>query len=238
MAEEPSGQLLIVDDDPELLQFLLEELSQDGIACQGANCGAEALLLLRQQRFDLVVLDWNLPDFNGIEICRRLRSSGDKIPVLMLTAHHDLEDRVQALDLGADDYITKPFELPELHARVRAQLRRGGYEQEARAETSGLVLGDLLLDPIERRVQRGERSIALSQREFELLLFLVRNAGAVQSRQRILEAVWGKPFIGEPNTLDVYLGYLRKKIEAPGKPRLLHTIRGVGFMARVGDPKT
>ena len=124
MAEEPRSQLLIVDDDPELLQFLLEELSQDTQVCQGANCGAEALLLLRQQHFDLVVLDWNLPDFNGLEICRRLRSSGDTTPVLMLTAHHDLEDRVQALDLGADDYITKPFELKELHARVRAQLRR------------------------------------------------------------------------------------------------------------------
>ena len=235
MAEEPSGQLLIVDDDPELLQFLLEELSQDGIVCQGANCGAEALLLLRQQRFDLVVLDWNLPDFNGIEICRRLRSSGDTTPVLMLTAHHDLEDRVQALDLGADDYITKPFELPELHARVRAQLRRSRYANpDASAEP--LTLGDLQLDLMSRKVQQGERELALSQREFDLLAFLVKHHGEVQARQQILDSVWGAPFVGDPNTLDVYMGYLRRKLEGPDRPRLLHTVRGVGFMARLPQP--
>ena len=232
MAEEPSGQLLIVDDDPELLQFLLEELSQDSIVCQGANCGAEALLLLRQQHFDLVVLDWNLPDFNGLEICRRLRSSGDTTPVLMLTAHHDLEDRVQALDLGADDYITKPFELPELHARVRAQLRRSRYTNPgSSAET--LTLGDLQLDLINRKVQLGERELALSQREFDLLAFLVKHHGEVQARQHILDSVWGAPFVGDPNTLDVYMGYLRRKLEGPDHPRLLHTVRGVGFMARL-----
>ena len=158
MAEEPSGQLLIVDDDPELLQFLLEELSQDSIVCQGANCGAEALLLLRQQHFDLVVLDWNLPDFNGLEICRRLRSSGDTTPVLMLTAHHDLEDRVQALDLGADDYITKPFELEELIARVRSMLRRRGWEQSSSAQSAHSMLrfGGAEVD-----FERGEVSVRL-----------------------------------------------------------------------------
>ena len=236
MAEEPSGQLLIVDDDPELLQFLLEELSQDSIVCQGANCGAEALLLLRQQHFDLVVLDWNLPDFNGIEICRRLRSSGDTTPVLMLTAHHDLEDRVQALDLGADDYITKPFELPELHARVRAQLRRSRYSNpDASAET--LTLGDLQLDLMSRKVQQGERELALSQREFDLLAFLVKHNGEVQARQHIRDSVGGAPFVGDPNTLDVYMGYLRRKLEQSGLPQLLHTVRGVGFMARLGEVK-
>ena len=152
-----------------------------------------------------------------MELCRRLRSSGNTTPVLMLTARDDVDERVQALDAGVDDYLTKPFNLKELHARVRARLRRGGYEQEARGEASGIALGDLLLDPIERRVQRGERSIALSQREFELLLFLVRNADEVQSRQTILDAVWGAPFVGDPNTLDVYMGYLRKKVEAPGR---------------------
>ena len=185
-----------------------------------------------------MVLDWTLPDFSGVELCRRLRSSGNTTPVLMLTARDDVDERVQALDAGVDDYLTKPFNLKELHARVRARLRRGGYEQEARGEASGIALGDLLLDPIERLVQRGERSIALSQREFELLLFLVRNADAVQSRQTILDAVWGAPFVGDPNTLDVYMGYLRKKVEAPGEAQLLHTVRGVGFMARVGDPKS
>ena len=232
MAEEPRSQLLIVDDDPELLQFLLEELSQDTQECQGANCGAEALLLLRQQHFDLVVLDWNLPDFNGLEICRRLRSSGDTTPVLMLTAHDALEERVAALDAGADDFLTKPFELEELHARVRAQLRRQGYAAQ-RDATSNLELGDLSIDLIRREVKRGESAINLSQREFDLLVCLVQEAGTVLPRQQILETVWGHPFVGDPNALDVYMGYLRRKVESPGQPRLLHTVRGVGFMARL-----
>ena len=227
------SRLLIVDDDPELLRFLIDELSGAGHQCIGCDNGQDALLSLRQESFDLVVMDWTLPDFSGVELCRRLRSSGNTTPVLMLTARDDVDERVKALDAGVDDYLTKPFNLKELHARVRARLRRGGYEQEA----SGIALGDLLLDPIERRVQRGERSIALSQREFELLLFLVRHADEVLARQTILDAVWGAPFVGDPNTLDVYMGYLRKKVEAPGQPQLLHTVRGVGFMARVGDPK-
>jgi two-component system, OmpR family, response regulator MprA len=238
MPQEQHNRLLIVDDDPQLLRFLLEEFSSETMECIAANCGADALMHLRQSSFDLVLLDWTLPDFEGIEICRRLRSSGNTTPVLMLTARDDVDERVKALDAGVDDYLTKPFELKELHARVRARLRRGGYEQDARGEASGIALGDLLLDPIERNVQRGERTIALSQREFELLLFLVRNADAVQSRQTILDAVWGAPFVGDPNTLDVYMGYLRKKVEAPGQPQLLHTVRGVGFMARVGEPKS
>ncbi|WP_350223194.1 response regulator transcription factor, partial [Synechococcus sp. MU1648] len=166
------NRLLIVDDDPELLRFLMEELGDAGHHCTGCDNGQDALLRWRQEQFDLVVLDWTLPDFSGVELCRRLRSSGNTTPVLMLTARDDVDERVQALDAGVDDYLTKPFNLKELHARVRARLRRGGYEQDARGEASGIELGDLLLDPIERCVQRGERSIALSQREFELLLFL------------------------------------------------------------------
>ena len=237
MSPEPN-RLLIVDDDPELLRFLIDELGGAGHQCIGCDNGQDALLRWRQEQFDLVVLDWTLPDFSGVELCRRLRSSGNTTPVLMLTARDDVDERVQALDAGVDDYLTKPFNLKELHARVRARLRRGGYEQEARGEASGIALGDLQLDPIERHVERGERSIALSQREFELLLFLVRHADEVLARQVILDAVWGAPFVGDPNTLDVYMGYLRKKVEAKGEPQLLHTVRGVGFMARVGDPKS
>ena len=236
MSPEPS-RLLIVDDDPELLRFLMDELRGAGHQCIGCDNGQDALLRWRQESFDLVVLDWTLPDFSGVELCRRLRSSGNTTPVLMLTARDDVDERVQALDAGVDDYLTKPFNLKELHARVRARLRRGGYEQDARGASSGIALGDLLLDPIERRVHRGARTIALSQREFELLLFLVRNSDEVQGRQTILDAVWGAPFVGDPNTLDVYMGYLRKKVEAKGEAQLLHTVRGVGFMARVGDPK-
>ena len=226
------SRVLVVDDDPELLQFLQDEFSQQGLSCSSANCGGDALLKLRQESFDLVVLDWTLPDFDGTEICRRLRSSGDTTPVLMLTAHDDLDDRVQALDLGVDDYLTKPFELKELHARVRARLRRGQFASSERAKDS-LSLGDLQIDLLEHRVTRGDRELALSQREFELLAYLMRHNNKVQTRQRILEAVWGKPFVGDPNSLDVYMGYLRKKVEAKGEPQLLHTVRGVGFMARV-----
>ena len=236
MSPEQS-RLLIVDDDPELLRFLIEELSGAGHQCSGCDNGQDALLRWRQESFDLVVLDWTLPDFSGVELCRRLRSSGNTTPVLMLTARDEIDERVRALDAGVDDYLTKPFNLKELHARVRARLRRGGYEQEARAETSALILGDLQLDPISRSVQRGEHAISLSQREFELLHHLVQHAEELQPRQAILDAVWGEPFVGDPNTLDVYMGYLRKKVEQPGSPQLLHTVRGVGFMARVGEPK-
>ena len=237
MSPEPNP-LLIVDDDPELLQFLMDELSGAGHRCIGCDNGQDALLRWRQGQFDLVVLDWTLPDFSGVELCRRLRSSGNTTPVLMLTARDDVDERVQALDAGVDDYLTKPFNLKELHARVRARLRRGGYEQDARSEAKPLELGDLQIDPIERSVMRAGREIHLSQREFELLLFLVKQAGEVQSRQTILDAVWGSSFVGDPNTLDVYMGYLRKKVEAPGAPQLLHTVRGVGFIARVGEPKS
>ena len=178
-----------------------------------------------------------LPDFSGVELCRRLRRSGNTTPVLMVSARDDMDDRVKALDAGVDDYLTKPFNLKELHARVRARLRRGDYEKEAGVEPKPLELGDLQMKLMERSVLRSGREIHLSQREFELLLFLVRNAEKVQSRQTILDAVWGTPFIGDPNTLDVYMGYLRKKVEAPGEAQLLHTVRGVGFMARVGEPK-
>lgn len=227
-----SSRVLVVDDNPELLQFLQDEFSQQGLDCSSANCGGDALLMLRQESFDLVVLDWTLPDFDGTEICRRLRSSGDTTPVLMLTAHDDMDDQVQALDLGVDDYLTKPFELRELHARVRARLRRGQFASSERSKDS-LSLGDLQIDLIEHRVTRGDRELSLSQREFDLLAYLVKHNGEVQTRQDILEGVWGSPFVGDPNSLDVYLGYLRKKVEAKGEPQLLHTIRGVGFIARL-----
>jgi len=178
-----------------------------------------------------VVLDWGLPDFAGTEICQRLRRSGDQTPVLMLTARADTGDRVMALDMGADDHLSKPFEIAELHARVRALLRRGHYQQH-RSDGDCLQLGNLTMALLTRQVHRGERAINLSQREFDLLAFLVRRAGEVIPRQEILDGVWGSPFVGDPNTLDVYVGYLRRKLESSDEPRLLHTVRGVGFMAR------
>ena len=233
---EVGTRLLIVDDDPKLLELLMEELQQEGHQCTSCNNGQDALILLRKERFDLAVLDWDLPNFDGIEICRRLRSSGDTTPVLMLTGHDAVDDRVQALDLGVDDYLSKPFDLKELHARVRARLRRGQYASSERAKDN-LTLGDLKIDLIERRVQRGECELSLSQREFDLLAYLIKHKGKVQPRQQILEAVWGVPFVGDPNTLDVYMGYLRRKIESPDQPAVLHTVRGVGFIARLPAAK-
>jgi two-component system response regulator MprA len=236
LSDQESAPLLLVDDDPELLQLLFDELQGAGHRCVGVNNGQDALMHLRRGHFALVVLDWTLPDFSGVEICRRLRSSGNTTPVLMVTARDALEERVAALDAGADDYLTKPFELDELQARVRAQLRRRDYAsgQEAPAR---LELGDLSIDLIQRRVLRAEQEINLSQREFDLLVCLVKHPEQVLEREQILELVWGKPFVGDPNTLDVYMGYLRRKLEKPGLAQLLHTVRGVGFMARLGEVK-
>lgn len=230
------ARLLVVEDDPELLKLLHDALTTAGFICHQAADGRDALLQLRQEPFDLVVLDWTLPGLSGLELLRRMRSTAINAPVLMLTARDQLEERVEALDAGADDYLTKPFELQELQARVRAQLRRCQYDAEERPAEQ-LKLGDLRIDLLSRNVRRGERHLNLSQREFELLCFLVRDPETVHSRQAILDGVWGTPFVGDPNTLDVYLGYLRKKVERSGEAQLLHTVRGVGVMARVGDPK-
>ena len=224
------AHVLVVDDDPELRDFLSSELEVEGYACAVASTGQEALLQLRRERFDLVLLDWGLPDFSGVEVCQRLRASSNTTPVLMLTAHDDVSERVVALDAGADDYLTKPFSINELLARVRAQLRRAQLSQ---GEASQFSLGDLALDLIRREVRRAGEQITLSQREFELLAFLIREPEKVHARQEILEAVWGNPFIGDPNLLDVYLGYLRRKLEKAGMPRLIHNIRGVGFSLRL-----
>ena len=230
------ARLLVVEDDPELLKLLHDALTTAGFICRRAADGRDAFIQLRKEPFDLVVLDWTLPGLSGLELLRRMRSTAINAPVLMLTARDQLEERVEALDAGADDYLTKPFELQELQARVRAQLRRCQYDAEERPAEQ-LKLGDLRIDLLSRNVRRGERHLNLSQREFELLCFLVRDPETVHSRQAILDGVWGTPFVGDPNTLDVYLGYLRKKVERSGEAQLLHTVRGVGVMARVGDPK-
>jgi len=230
----PAARLLVVDDDPELREFLLGELATEGYGCEAVGSGQAALLALRRQDWDLVLLDWGLPDFSGVEVCERLRAGGDATPVLMLTAHDDVAERVRALDAGADDYLTKPFSIAELLARVRAQLRRSGLNG---GEASSYSLADLSVDLLRREVTRDGALVELSAREFDLLAFLIREPERVHPRQAILEAVWGAPFIGDPNLLDVYVGYLRRKIERPGLPQLIHTVRGVGFMLRVGAVK-
>ena len=236
MIKEKS-RLLVVDDDPELLRILMEELSEAEYICTGCDNGQDALLRLRQEEFDLVVLDWTMPDFTGIDISKRLRSTGNYTPILMLTARDDTDERVLALDTGIDDYLTKPFEIKELQARIRSNLRRVNYEKSASNELQSIEIDNLKIDIISHHVSRGDRSINLSNKEYELLKHLVKNINQIQKRETIIESVWGENFVGDPNVLDVYIGYLRKKVEWSGEPQLIHTVRGVGFMAMVGPAK-
>ena len=230
----PSPRLLIVDDDPELRVFLRTELEIEGYACTEAGSGKQALMQLRESRWDLLLLDWTLPDFSGVEICRRLRGSDDQTPVLMLTARDDVRERVEALDAGADDYLTKPFSIEELLARVRARLRSAS---KASSEPETLQLADLQLTPASREVSRGGESISLTGREFELLHLLLRQPNQVHSRQEILNAVWGEQWVGDDNVLDVYIRALRRKLEREDRPTLIQTVRGVGFMLKEAPPK-
>jgi two-component system response regulator MprA len=231
-----SARLLIVDDDPKLRQFLRQELKLEGYDCEEAASGQEALLAIRGGGWDLLLLDWTLPDFSGVEICRRVRGTGDSTPVLMLTARDDVKERVEALDAGADDYLTKPFSIEELLARVRARLRR-----PVTAGPSGppppLQLADLLLDPASREVSRAGQAIGLTGKEFELLHLLMRHPNQVVERAAILAAVWGEGWVGDDNVLDVYIRALRRKLERPGAATLIQTVRGVGFMVKAGAPK-
>ena len=231
----PPKRVLVVDDDPELRHFLRQELTADGHACAEAASGAQALNRLRGETWDLVLLDWSLPDFSGVAICRRMRQDRDGTPVLMLTAHDDVQERVQALDAGADDYLTKPFDIEELLARVRAHLRRSG--QSLRDDHQPLRLDDLELNPASHEVHRGGTLLNLTAREFDLLYLLISQPGQVHERRRILQGVWGDTWVGDDNVLDVYIRSLRRKIESPGSPTLIQTVRGVGFMLKVGEPK-
>ena len=179
-------------------------------------------------RPDLVVLDVMMPGLDGLAVCRRVRDAGDRTPILMLTARHELDDRVAGLDAGADDYLVKPFALEELLARVRALLRRAVPS----ADSHSLGVGDLVLEPASRTVRRSGRAIELTKTEFDLLELLMLNAGIVLSRDTIYERIWGIDFETSSNSLDVYVGYLRRKTEAEGEERLIHTVRGVGYVVR------
>jgi two-component system response regulator MprA len=219
-------RILVIDDDPKILNTVRRGLAYEGYQVDIAESGEDGLRLAREHAPDLVILDVMLPGMDGFEICRRLRAGGD-VPVLMLTARDEVADRVRGLDLGADDYMVKPFAFEELIARVRALLRR-------REPTSGGVLryADLTLDPASREVFRGDRPIELTNREFELLSLFLRHPRQVLPRATILERVWDYDFGGDSNVLDVYIGYLRNKLEANGEPRLIHTVRGAGYVLR------
>jgi len=217
--------VLVVDDDPGIRASLRQALAYEGYRVSVAEDGRAALRMAREQPPDVVVLDVMMPGIDGIEVCRRLREGGD-VPVLMLTARDAVADRVNGLDAGADDYLAKPFALDELFARLRALLRRRDGERGDRVR----MYADLSVDLASRDVHRGSRRIELRNREFDLLTFLISHPGEVLTRRRILAAVWGYP--SDSNVLDVYVGYLRARLEAGGEPRLLHTVRGVGFVLR------
>jgi two-component system, OmpR family, response regulator MprA len=222
-------QILVVDDEPAVRRALERALRLENYEVELAADGEEALDRLAAKPADAVVLDVMMPGIDGLEVCRRLRASGDRTPVLMLTARDAVDDRVAGLDVGADDYLVKPFALRELQARVRALLRRATDEGEG-----GEVLrfGDLVLDPVAHQVHRGERLIELSKTEFLLLELFLKHPRQVLTRSTIFENVWGYDFGPTSNALGVYIGYLRRKTEEGGEGRLLHTVRGIGYVLR------
>jgi two-component system response regulator MprA len=219
-------RVLVVEDDEEIAQVLQRSLRLEGYEVRIAVDGEAALDQSAAFNPDLVILDLGLPKLDGIEVARRLRTTDD-VPILMLTARDALESRVEGLDSGADDYLVKPFERQELLARLRALLRR----RPPRGSAS-VVVGDLALNPDTHEVSRGKREIELTQREFELLEYLMRNERIVVPRQRLLEEVWGYDPFATTNTIEVFVSNLRRKLEAGGEPRLLHTIRGAGYVLR------
>jgi DNA-binding response OmpR family regulator len=220
------GRVLLVEDDTEIADVLRRSLRNEGYEVRTSADGIEALDVAAGFFPDLVVLDLGLPRLDGVEVCRRLRADSD-VPILMLTARSETEDRVEGLDSGADDYLAKPFERRELLARIRALLRR----RPPRGAAS-LEVGDLSLNPDTREVKRGDREIELTNREFELLEFLLRNQRLVVSRERLLDEVWGYDPTAATNTIDVFISNLRRKLEAGGEARLLHTKRGAGYVIK------
>jgi len=226
-------KILVVDDERAVRESLRRALELEGYEIELAGDGDEALSIFRDDDSepDAVILDVLMPGVDGLEVCRRLRARGNHVPVLMLTARDEVENRVAGLDAGADDYVTKPFALEELLARVRALLRRT-TNGDGTDSSEVLSFGDLQLDLGTREVRRGSRQIELTRTEFALLELFLRNPRQVLTRSIIFERVWGYDFGFASNSLDVYIGYLRRKTEAGGEPRLIHTVRGVGYALR------
>jgi two-component system response regulator MprA len=227
-------RILVVDDDRAVRESLRRSLTFNGYTVDLAVDGLDALEKATAQRPDALVLDVMMPRMDGLEVCRRLRSTGDDLPILVLTARDSVSERVAGLDAGADDYLPKPFALEELLARLRALLRRRTIDPDELSET--MTFADLSLDPVTREVSRGERAISLTRTEFSLLEMLMANPRRVLTRSRILEEVWGYDFPTSGNALEVYIGYLRRKTEAEGESRLIHTVRGVGYVLRETPP--
>ena len=228
-------RVLVVDDDRAVRDALSRALRLEGYSVDLAPTGGDALASIAQQRADVVVLDVGLPGLDGLETCRLIRAKGDNTPVLMLTARSGVADRVAGLDAGADDYLVKPFALEELFARLRALLRRQAALSDV-GEGELLAFANVTLNPSTRDVLRGDRSISLTRTEFSLLELLLRHPRQVLTREVIFDRVWGYDFGANSNSLEVYIGYLRRKLEADDSPRLVHTVRGVGYVLRENPP--
>lgn len=222
-----TAHILLVEDEVKLARFIELELSSDGYQVSVAHDGMSGLSLAREAAPDLAILDWMLPGLTGVELCRRLRATGNKLPIILLTARDEVSDRVQGLDAGADDYMVKPFSIEELLARIRAHLRR-----TEEVEEDILRFEDLSLNRLTREVYRGQRTIELTAKEFDLLEYLLNHPRQVYTRDQILEKVWGYDFMGDSNIIEVYIRYLRLKLEEQGEKRLIHTVRGVGYALR------
>lgn len=224
-----SARILVIEDDDEILKFIRRGLAYEGYQVDTAGDGPSGLTSARNNPPDLVVLDLMLPGIDGLEVCRRLRAGGST-PVIILTAKDSMNDRVMGLDMGADDYMTKPFDLDELLARIRALLRRS---QPSRPQV--LRYADIALDTGTRQAMRGERIISLTAKEYELLELFLRHPRQVLTRDMIFDQVWGYDFGGESNIIEVYIRYLRQKLESEGERRLIHTVRGMGYVLREPD---
>ncbi len=224
---DKSAHILIVEDEEKLAKFVQLELGYEGYEVTVANDGLSGLMAARDTEPDLILLDWMMPGLTGVEVCRRLRSTGAMMPVILLTAKDGIEDRVAGLDAGADDYVLKPFSIEELLARVRAHLRRNQPE-----DPEMFQFVDLTLSRKSREVKRGDRAVELTAKEFDLLDYLITHPKQVLSRDRILEEVWGYDFMGDSNIIEVYIRYLRLKLEAENESRLIQTVRGVGYVMR------
>lgn len=222
-----TDHILLVEDDPRLSEFIEAELSLEGYRVTVAPNGMDGLSMARDIQPDLLILDWMLPGISGLDVCLRLRNTGIQVPIIMLTAKDEVPDRVVGLNAGADDYVTKPFSMEELLARVKARLRRTHPEAPDLLEFE-----DLTLNRLTREVYRGKQLIALTAKEFDLLEFLLRHPRQVITRDQILEKVWGYDFMGESNIIEVYIRALRIKLEVSNPKRLLHTVRGVGYVLR------
>jgi two-component system, OmpR family, response regulator MprA len=227
-------RILVVDDDPKITSFLRRALVLEGHEVTVANSGPEALRSVAENVPSLMILDLMMPHVDGFEVCRRVRAAGEELPILILTARDTVSDRVKGLDTGADDYLVKPFAMEELLARVRALLRR---RKEAREPEEALRPGvlryaDLELDTASREARRGSRLIDLTAKEYELLALFMAHPRQVLTRDSLMEHVWGYDYTGESNVLEVYVGYLRQKLEAGGEPRLIQTVRGVGYVLK------